>query len=81
MLAALPGKTLGLHITRITPLVVAKDGRSFYRVEAGLDASGLEQVRPGMEGVGKIDLGQRALLWIWTHKMVDWLRLFAWNWL
>jgi multidrug resistance efflux pump len=81
VLAALPGQTLNLHITRITPLVVAKEGRSFYRVEASLYNAGNAEVRPGMEGVGKIYLGHRALLWIATHKMIDWLRLFAWNWL
>lgn len=79
VLAAIPGQALGLHVTRVTPLVVAKEGRSFYRVEASLDSSA--RVRPGMEGVGKIELGPRALLWIWTHKMLDWLRMFAWSWL
>ena len=81
VLAALPGQTMGLQITRVTPLVVAKEGRSFYRVEASLDPTDLNAVRPGMEGVGKISLGERSLFWLWTHKMIDWLRLFAWSWL
>ena len=37
-------------------------------------------LRPGMEGYGKIEIGRRKLLWIWTHKMTDWLRLKLWAW-
>ena len=28
-----------------------------------------------MEGVAKIETGQRSLVWIWTHAVVEWLRL------
>jgi hypothetical protein len=38
-------------------------------------------LRPGMEGVGKVDIGRRSLIWIWTHRLFDWLRLAAWSWL
>jgi hypothetical protein len=34
-----------------------------------------------MEGVGKIEVDNRLLAWIWTHQAIDWLRLKAWNWL
>ena len=33
-----------------------------------------------MEGIGKIEIGERKLLWIWTYKMVNWLRVWAWSW-
>ena len=38
-------------------------------------------LRPGMEGIAKIDVGRRRLLWIWTHEMLDWLRLSLWSFL
>ena len=47
--------------------------------EAALDASP-PTLRPGMEGVGKIVAGQRRLLWIWTHRAVDHVRLKLWEW-
>jgi hypothetical protein len=40
-----------------------------------------ERLRPGMEGVGKIEIGQRKLAWIWSHEVINWLRLKTWNWL
>ena len=30
---------------------------------------------------GKIEAGERSLLWIWTHRFTDWLRLKSWEWL
>jgi hypothetical protein len=34
-----------------------------------------------MEGVGKIEAGERTLLWIWTHRLVDWVRVAWWRYL
>lgn len=79
-LAALPGRTLPLRVERVTPISSTRDGRSFFRVEAALETP-LGSLRPGMEGVAKIDAGRRRLLWIWTHGLVDWLRLATWSWL
>jgi hypothetical protein len=33
-----------------------------------------------MEGVAKIDTGSHSLVWVWTHSVIDWLRLTAWKW-
>lgn len=83
-LTSLPGKVFPLTVKRVTPVSVAEDGRNYFRVEAELqpDASNpAPKMRPGMEGVGKVDAGQRSLLWIWTHRLTDWLRLKSWEWL
>jgi hypothetical protein len=32
-----------------------------------------------MEGIAKIEAGERSLLWIWTHSLFDWLRLWSWS--
>jgi hypothetical protein len=32
-------------------------------------------LRPGMTGVGRISVGWRNPLWIWTHRTFDWFRL------
>jgi RND family efflux transporter MFP subunit len=79
-LSALPEQQLELTLQRITPVSTPSEGRNRFRVEAGLDAqpSGL---RPGMEGVAKVAIERRHLIWIWTHTLVDWLQLQAWAWL
>ena len=53
---------------------------NFFRVDAELDRVPA-RLRPGMEGVGKVLVGERRLIWIWTHEAVNWMRLALWRWL
>jgi multidrug efflux pump subunit AcrA (membrane-fusion protein) len=78
-LTSMPGEVFPLTVTQVTPVAVAREGRSFFRVEALLGRSS-ERLRPGMDGVAKIEAGRARLIWIWTHKFVDWLRLTLWTW-
>jgi RND family efflux transporter MFP subunit len=79
ILPSMPGDVFSLVIDKITPVSTAKEGRNYFRVEAQLkDVS--ERLRPGMEGVGKISIDRRRLIWIWTHEAIDWLRLKLWAW-
>jgi len=78
-LSAFPGRALSFTVERITPVSVAEEGRNYFRVEARLEESAVS-LRPGMAGVAKIEVGRRRLLWIWTHGLVDWLRLTLWSW-
>jgi RND family efflux transporter MFP subunit len=78
-LSGMPGESLPFAVEKITPVSEAEDGSNFFRVEARLDETPV-QLRPGMEGIGKIDIGERKLIWIWTHKLIDWLQLQVWSW-
>lgn len=81
VLAGLPGVPLAFSVRQITPVASAEDGRNFFRVEALVDtAAAAQRLRPGMEGVGKVEVGERRLIWIWTHSLVDWLRMALWRW-
>lgn len=77
-IAVTPGETLGFRVSHILPVAVAGDGRNYFEVEALFDTPN-KILRPGMRGVAKIAAGEHALLWIVTHRMVDWLRLTAWS--
>ena len=77
-LSALPDRPLPLRVERITPISSTAEGRNYFRVEAELEEP-VAALRPGMEGIAKIDAGRRSLLWIWTHDLVDWLRLRLWS--
>jgi RND family efflux transporter MFP subunit len=71
---------LPFSVGRLTPVSTASEGRNFFRVEAHIE-NPPERLRPGMEGVGKIEIDRRRLVWIWTHEVIDWVRLKVWNWL
>ncbi len=79
VLSGMPDATLPFAVEKITPVSTAEEGRNYFRVEASL-AEVSERVRPGMEGVGKVDIERRRLIWIWTHKILYWLRMFVWSW-
>jgi len=79
-LSGLPHQRHAFSVERILPVSTARDGGNFFRVEARL-ADPADSLRPGMAGVGKIDAGERRLIWIWTHGLMDGLRLAFWKWL
>jgi RND family efflux transporter MFP subunit len=80
VLPSMPGDPVPFTISKVTPVSVAKEGRNYFRVEGELGA-GADRLRPGMEGVGKITADRRRLIWVWTHDMIDWLRLKLWRWM
>jgi multidrug resistance efflux pump len=80
VLSGFASDPLDISVARLTPVSIASEGRNFFRVEATLD-NVPDRLRPGMEGVGKIGVDRRRLIWIWTHEVIDWLRLKIWNWL
>jgi multidrug efflux pump subunit AcrA (membrane-fusion protein) len=77
---SIPAERFNFKVTKITPVNTAKEGRNFFRVEAQLEDSG-DRLRPGMEGIGKIYVDERKLVWIWTHSLTDWLQLWVWSWM
>jgi multidrug resistance efflux pump len=79
-LTGMPGETLAIVVQRVTPVATAEDGRNYFRVEATLAETSSPLLRPGMEGAGKVDIERRRLIWIWTHKISYWLRMFFWSW-
>lgn len=80
ILAALPSERFPFEVTLVTPVSEAREGKNFFRVEAKLQEHN-QHLRPGMEGVGKIHAGQHAIVWVWTHRFFDWMRLQMWVWL
>lgn len=80
LLSAFPSEPLDLTVKKLTPVSTAREGRNFFRVEAVLDQPP-DRLRPAMEGAGKIEIDQRLMVWIWTHQVVDWVRLAVWTWL
>ena len=80
-----PSKTIGFTVTRIVPAGRVKSVGDAGRVQNVFDVfadlrespDGV-QLQPGMEGAAKIDAGRRRVIWILTHKLVDYLRLAFW---
>lgn len=68
-----------IRVTAVTPVASAANGKNTFRVEA-MPQSDPAGLRPGMEGIAKLEAGDRSLLFIWTRPLMDWLRLTWWTW-
>jgi multidrug resistance efflux pump len=79
ILNSLPEEPLAMIVRKITPVAAAEEGQNLFLVEADLEETPVS-LRPGMEGYGKIEVDRRKLIWIWTHDLYDWLRLWVWSW-
>lgn len=76
---AVPEHAFQFTVDKLLPIAEVKDGRNTFRVE-GLIGGNSERLRPGMDGVAKIDVGREPVIWIWAKPVYDWLRLWLWRW-
>jgi RND family efflux transporter MFP subunit len=80
LLAAMPLDPLRYVVTRLTPIAEVEEGSNNFRVEAELKEMS-DRLRPGMKGTGKTDVDRRLLIYIWTRRLIDWVRVALWKWL
>lgn len=76
--SALPGNKHEITTTNIVPVAITKDRRSVFSVEATFNEA-TDKLRPGMRGIAKVKVGEKPLIWIWTHGVVSKLRLWLWK--
>jgi hypothetical protein len=72
------GTTYGMRLARIVPASTVKDGDNTFAVRVEPLETTPAWWRPGMSGVVKIHIGYRPIIWIVTHRLVDYLRLLLW---
>ena len=75
-----PGSTYKFKVTRIVPLGEPKDADNVFKVYGTIQGDMLPAWKPGMIGEAKINTQPARLIWIWTHRLTDWLRLKMWWW-
>lgn len=72
-----PAKRIRFEVERIEPAAEVVNQRNVFKVRVRL----LEThswMRPGMEGVAKVHVGKRRYVWIWTRKIINWIRMKFW---
>ncbi len=75
--ASYPGVPIAIEVTRIDPIAEVVNQRNVFNVHVRLLASP-EWLRPGMRGVARIEVGRRSIAWVWTHRLVNWVRMKLW---
>jgi multidrug efflux pump subunit AcrA (membrane-fusion protein) len=75
--SSFPSDDIRFTIDRIVPNSDAKEGDNVFKVFATLDDK-RDWIRPGMAGEARVDVEHRRLVWIWTHRLIDFLKLKLW---
>lgn len=75
--ASHPSETMKIQVERIHPIAEVLNQQNVFQVRVRIvDAE--PWLRPGMEGVAKVDAGRRHYAWIWTRELINWVRMRWW---
>lgn len=72
-----PGDRFPVTVERIVPLGLAEEGKTTFEVRVKLDRHA-GWMRPGMEGIIRLDTGDHSLLYIGTRRVIETVRLWVW---
>jgi hypothetical protein len=75
--ASYPGLRIPFIVERINPVAEVVNQRNVFKVRVQLLET-QSWMRPGMEGVAKVSVGKRHYVWIWSRKIVNWVRMKLW---
>ena len=73
-----PTEKYSFTVNRVVPMGEAKEGENKFQVFAVLEGAADPHWRPGMMGEARVDVQKRSMIWIWTHRLVDFVRLKLW---
>ena len=73
-----PGEAIPFTVTRVVQVGQPHEGRNVFEVYGRLERREPWMNRPGLQGVARIDAGRERVIWIATHRLVDYVRLALW---
>ncbi len=74
-----PQYSVPIRISSVIPVAQVKGQEgNLFMIRAELQEAPQAWWRPGMTGLARIDAGEKNILWIMTHRIVDKLRLLFW---
>jgi len=76
---ALPTEKHKIQIDQIIPQGIGKEGENNFKVYATLldkDA----RWNPGQQGEARVDIGKKRFIWVYTHRLIDFVRIKVWKW-
>lgn len=67
-----------LRIKQIDPAAQADETGNYFLTRASSSDKTQSWWRPGMSGVAKVDVGNRSVIWILTHRTLDFFQMLIW---
>jgi hypothetical protein len=78
ILTSRPKDVFNIQVLRIEPVAVPEEKGNVFIVRCEFPDGPKDWWRPGMTGIAKVKVGERNILWIITHRTMDFLRLHLW---
>ena len=74
---SMPWEKIDFTVESVEQVGQPKEGENYFKVYGRLDHRP-GNFAPGLEGQASIEVEHRRLVWIWTHRLVDFLYLHLW---
>ncbi|MDQ3440316.1 MAG: HlyD family efflux transporter periplasmic adaptor subunit [Planctomycetota bacterium] len=75
--SAQPGDKYPFTVENVVPKANPVEGENKFLIYATLDSVS-QQWYPGQEGEARIDVRPEPLIWQWTHRLIEFVRLKLW---
>ena len=75
--SAQPGDKYPFTVDNVIVMANPVEGQNKFVIHASLDSVS-EQWYPGQEGEARIDIRHEPLIWQWTHRLIEFVRLKLW---
>jgi GAF domain-containing protein len=73
-----PDQRFPIVMSRLDPASVLREGRNVFLARAEIQQESPNWWRPGMGGTARLEVGERPLIWVLTHRTVRTLREWFW---
>jgi len=73
-----PDQKISFRIFQISYSAKVKEKENIFEIRASLTDKPENWWRPGMSGIGHIEVGKRRIIWILSHRTIDYIRLYIW---
>ncbi len=81
VIAGKPGVFIPFEVERIHPIAETEDDKNVFKVRATLPADAAQKypwLKAGLEGEARVDIDRRSLGWIYSRRLVNWVRMKLW---
>jgi len=65
-------------IFQIDPVALPGDAGNVFIARGKILDAPMDWWRPGMSGIAKLDVGRRRIIWIITHRTIDFFQMLMW---
>jgi multidrug resistance efflux pump len=76
---ARPDEVFACSLDRLSPASVVVNGQNVFIAKCSPQTTTPGWLRAGMEGVARVDAGQKPVWWVWLHRTLDAFRIQLWK--